>query len=1524
MRSVRSLTLIVVTAALIGSATDLQPVNAQSQVPLDGQRKQTAEAVAHDSDSANPRVPKAGLVGPILDSFDNEPGLSYEEYRALLKLSDIGWPEKREIVRLGLSEERYVDQLQIHAFHISHAVIALDPSGELSEDLLQSVLRPVIENHESSDKRVATALELLMYLRVDDSDRIQLLLEWLNDDRHNPSQLGEVLSSYAFQMQGDDAAAMATILVNRLVADPDQHNFEIVGSMESLAEALPEETLMTLVQRLVPNCERGQDTRAFIALASNLEAADLIPITETILEFMRDEQDHQVLASHAWILRDLSAKLDADAILPIRDLLLDRLETQKDVYPVNMLSSALADAASKLEGKDLQTTVDTLIQRIKADSHISTRRFLVAALGSLAANLEAVNLKPVADLLVDEICNQHAFHLEESSKTVEAWADKLHPMDRVRHARAILNRIAVERDSAALHHLGRAFTSLVTEVDANGARPLGTALIQQIEADQVSSDRFVKLCELLGTLAEKLPPDELLPVASSLVTKISSEKEIYQREQLTAALLPIAKGLTAQQKQTFVTQLVDRMESEDEAEMLVHLAWILDAMSSSLAEPELQAAIAAIAKRIELEQMTDKVENLIIAFEPFIERMEPAAIRSFAMDLVTRLSVERDGNELIMLSQLIQDLSAHMSPGDLSRARTVMVERLENRRDGEIVMHLAEVIASLPGRSDSDRGEAEVLLASLAQAIYPDPETSYYYYDDEPEQLTGLQSFLVEAELQSLVDALKAPLLADELVAEAIFGAIEDKIGRSFDGGLWAFVDWATTDSRGMILDLDLAGAGPWALFEEPEPVEFPPLQGITFQQQGKLELKGAVQSLVVEGDVAYVTAGVSGLRLIDISDPANPRVVGHADAGPHAMAVCVAGDYAYVTAGPAGWPEAHLHVVDISAAAKPRIVGSIDLPDYPSGVAVKDNLVYVADHTEGLRIIDVSDPRMPKEAGFLRTPGYIVDVSLAGNYAILADTEVGLRAVDISAPEDPKEVGLFRTEGPCLDVCIEDDRAYAATGEGGLVVVDISNPRSLKKIATISTEVAVSVSVQNKLAVVGAAKFGFRVFDLTDLANPTAYDLKVSANGVASFLHSNSLLLSDASVGGMPYGVGNQTILRSYKMIGPNDAEPGIDKPKMTEQSPLSKTLDTPTGIALAAAGEEWGDVMNVSNDETPSIMPALDVDGEGNVHLAWMGKSKDNVDIFYSRWTADDDWSPPRNISNSASHSGFPSLVVDKQGTAILVWMESQGNESEIHSSLGSGAKWSEPMNISNRKGISQPPKLVLSSAGIAHAIWYDNADGSFELWHAQHTDGRWLPAVSTNLVGWYITHDPSMTLSPGLAADSRSNIHVVWYDIDVTRQHLFHSRWDGSSWSDRQNVSGPNHRRTSEATLAAGPTDRLHAAWFDRGAVRYSHSNGDGWSEPIGVGEESSWPAIAVDTVGNVHLAWTQNERIIYSSDSGNWLKRVEVSESLGECAAPALTIDNTGRVHIVWMANREGNYDILYRSRKVSEQLRASLR
>jgi hypothetical protein len=65
---------------------------------------------------------------------------------------------------------------------------------------------------------------------------------------------------------------------------------------------------------------------------------------------------------------------------------------------------------------------------------------------------------------------------------------------------------------------------------------------------------------------------------------------------------------------------------------------------------------------------------------------------------------------------------------------------------------------------------------------------------------------------------------------------------------------------------------------------------------------------VAVAGGYACVADGGAGLRVVDVSDPSNPKEVGSYETPGYATGMAVAGDYAYVTDEGAG-----LHVVDVS-----------------------------------------------------------------------------------------------------------------------------------------------------------------------------------------------------------------------------------------------------------------------------------------------------------------------------------------------------------------------------------------------------------------------------------------------------------------------------------------------------------------------------------------------------------------------------------------------------------------------------------
>ena len=238
-------------------------------------------------------------------------------------------------------------------------------------------------------------------------------------------------------------------------------------------------------------------------------------------------------------------------------------------------------------------------------------------------------------------------------------------------------------------------------------------------------------------------------------------------------------------------------------------------------------------------------------------------------------------------------------------------------------------------------------------------------------------------------------------------------------------------------------------------------------------------RAVAVQGDYAYVATESNGLRVIDISDPANPREVGCYCSSERTSGIFVSGSRAYLAIGEG------IDVLNVSDPSSPYRMGSFGTSGSAMDVVVVDYYAYVA--TWGaLQIVDVSNPARPRGVGAYKEPwplGYFYGVSVSGDYACVASERVGLYVLDISDPIAPRLLGTFYTAGWSYDVQVVDSYAYVAAG--GLSIVDISDPHHPIKVGYYPTGYALGVFVSGPLAYVADRDTGLWVLDVSDPGNP-------------------------------------------------------------------------------------------------------------------------------------------------------------------------------------------------------------------------------------------------------------------------------------------------------------------------------------------------------------------------------------------------------------------------------------------------------
>jgi hypothetical protein len=199
----------------------------------------------------------------------------------------------------------------------------------------------------------------------------------------------------------------------------------------------------------------------------------------------------------------------------------------------------------------------------------------------------------------------------------------------------------------------------------------------------------------------------------------------------------------------------------------------------------------------------------------------------------------------------------------------------------------------------------------------------------------------------------------------------------------------------------------------------------------------GAVVSdVALTGDLALLAAGADGLVIVDVSTPAEPRILSSMALGEFFASVTADGDTAYVAANYGG-----LVVVDIADPAWPRRLAAAPTRYPASRVVVRGGFAFVVEGGHGLEIFDVHDREAPGAVSMHSAT--LQDVAVGPTHAFLATT-FGLEVLDVRDPANP--VVDLAPDGPALRaVALAGDVLWAVRGQPGwvpeLVAMDVTVP---------------------------------------------------------------------------------------------------------------------------------------------------------------------------------------------------------------------------------------------------------------------------------------------------------------------------------------------------------------------------------------------------------------------------------------------------------------------------------------------------
>jgi hypothetical protein len=203
------------------------------------------------------------------------------------------------------------------------------------------------------------------------------------------------------------------------------------------------------------------------------------------------------------------------------------------------------------------------------------------------------------------------------------------------------------------------------------------------------------------------------------------------------------------------------------------------------------------------------------------------------------------------------------------------------------------------------------------------------------------------------------------------------------------------------------------------------------------------------------------------------------------------------------------LRIVDVSIPTAPLLVGVIYEPVDISDIAVANGFAYVTTSGWGISIIDVSNPTLPVSAGFVNDPLVSSSTSVAAADTLLfyGRWNGGLHVVDVSNPAAPLEIALLTTVHTISDMVAADGLVYAAA-DSGLYVIDVSNPATPEVIGHCAfPNVHWKLSLQGSRVFLASSQYGLRVVDVSNPTQPVLVGFYHAPSGLYDLAVQDSVI---------------------------------------------------------------------------------------------------------------------------------------------------------------------------------------------------------------------------------------------------------------------------------------------------------------------------------------------------------------------------------------------------------------------------------
>jgi hypothetical protein len=342
---------------------------------------------------------------------------------------------------------------------------------------------------------------------------------------------------------------------------------------------------------------------------------------------------------------------------------------------------------------------------------------------------------------------------------------------------------------------------------------------------------------------------------------------------------------------------------------------------------------------------------------------------------------------------------------------------------------------------------------------------------------------------------------------------------------------------------------------------------------------------------------------------------------------------------------------------------------------------------------------------------------------------------------------------------------------------------------------------------------------------------------------------------------------------------------------------------------GGTWSAPFSVSGSTAEAEEPTLVENEAGDAVLAWRERSETTEAIQASVRMAGGGWGAVETFDPLGTNAREPAVAIDPDGNVAVAWTEGGGSTEIEAATMEANGAWSEPEPLSSPSENGVEAEVTVTVGGSVTVAWVGTAGGNDHVVLAsKEFGGTWVgePPLSTG---------SSATERINLASEPSGEVVAVWsrmsggiYVVETARKA------SGGGWGSPEPIS-TSGQSAREPDLAVNRAGDAVIAWRSPEAgsnflIEATHLRAGGsWTLPHVVsatGTEAEVPSVAIGPAGVAQVAWAAwNENgHLYETHAarlgprGIWRAAIAVSRFREEALYPQVRISAGGHVVIVW--------------------------